>query len=75
MLAGPTTNSLVLDVVVVLSVLIAVTVWHQVRARKTRHGFPFPPGPPGLPLLGNLFDMPKANEWIAYRDMSRKHGS
>jgi len=35
----------------------------------------FPPGPRGRPLVGNLFDMPKEKEWLAYAEMSEKYGA
>ena len=37
-------------------------------------GHPLPPGPPGVPVLGNLFDIPKDLPWKGYRDLSRRYG-
>jgi cytochrome P450 len=39
-----------------------------------RHKLPLPPGPKGLPILGNIKDMPKANElewihWLKHKDI------
>ncbi|KAJ7670878.1 cytochrome P450 [Mycena polygramma] len=34
-----------------------------------------PPGPPGLPLIGNLFDVPKSQQWLSFIKMSQKYGS
>lgn len=31
-----------------------------------------PPGPKGVPLLGNIFDIPKKREWLAYQRWSRE---
>ncbi|KAI0326110.1 cytochrome P450 [Cubamyces sp. BRFM 1775] len=33
-----------------------------------------PPGPPGLPLFGNVFDIPKEYAWVTYRDWAAKYG-
>ncbi|KAJ7905642.1 hypothetical protein B0H14DRAFT_2660987 [Mycena olivaceomarginata] len=35
---------------------------------------PFPPGPPGQFLIGNLKDLPKGDyEWVKHRDLARKY--
>ncbi|KAK0462941.1 cytochrome P450 [Desarmillaria tabescens] len=33
------------------------------------------PGPPGLPIIGNVYDIPGKFDWIAYMKMSRKYDS
>ncbi|KAJ7167251.1 cytochrome P450 [Mycena crocata] len=40
--------------------------------RHYRRKASLPPGPKGLPLIGNLFDVPKKQEWLTYIEMSRK---
>ncbi|KAI0313583.1 cytochrome P450 [Amylostereum chailletii] len=34
-----------------------------------------PPRPKGWPLIGNLFDIPKHSQWLAYADWAREYGS
>ncbi|KAJ7020856.1 cytochrome P450 [Mycena alexandri] len=41
----------------------------------TRGHKSLPPGPKGLPFIGNLFDVPKSQEWLAFMEMSRKYDS
>jgi hypothetical protein len=33
---------------------------------RRRPALPFPPGPKGLPIIGNALDMPSRNPWLTY---------
>jgi hypothetical protein len=35
-------------------------------SRSRRPALPFPPGPKGLPIIGNVLDMPRAHPWLTY---------
>ncbi|KAJ7923837.1 cytochrome P450, partial [Mycena leptocephala] len=35
---------------------------------------PLPPGPKGLPILGNIYDLPKHSPWLAFAEMGKKWG-
>ena len=61
----------VLDILVLVSSLVAFLA---IRDRQRRRGLPYPPGPRPLPLVGNLFDIPKEFSWLTYADLSKKHG-
>nr|VWO99444.1 N/A [Ganoderma boninense] len=57
--------------------LLSVVYFYQRRshlAARSR-GYPLPPGPPGLPILGNLFDIPKDVPWETYRQLNREYGN
>ncbi|KAJ6576760.1 cytochrome P450 [Mycena sp. CBHHK59/15] len=34
-----------------------------------------PPGPPPRPIIGNLLDIPKREQWLVYQEWSREYGS
>jgi hypothetical protein len=62
---------LILDVLVVVSSLAAFLA---IRDYQIRRGLLYPPGPRPLPLIGNLFDIPKEFSWLSYTRYSRKYG-
>ena len=61
----------IIDGAVLLSFIIAL---YTIRGYRRRRGLPYPPGPPGLPLIGNFFDIPSTFPWLAYTDYSKKYG-
>ena len=61
----------ILDVFVLISSLAAFLA---IRDYQRRRGLPYPPGPPPLPLIGNLFDIPKEFSWLSYTQLSEKYG-
>ncbi|KAJ7777076.1 cytochrome P450 [Mycena metata] len=43
--------------------------------RRNRSRLPLPPGPPKLPLVGHLFQVPSTFEWETYFDWSKQYNS
>ncbi|KAG2139587.1 cytochrome P450, partial [Suillus bovinus] len=35
---------------------------------------PYPPGPRGWPLIGNILDMPRTKPWLTFTEWGQKYG-
>ncbi|KZO94970.1 cytochrome P450 [Calocera viscosa TUFC12733] len=49
----------------ICTLVIVIFGWRLFAQRR----IPVPPGPKGYPIIGNLLDMPKEQEWLVFRDM------
>lgn len=57
----------------VASLLSAIV--YRLLQRRQRPSLPFPPGPKGLPLIGNLRDLPTQYQWLKYERLGQDIGS
>ncbi|KJA15574.1 hypothetical protein HYPSUDRAFT_148882 [Hypholoma sublateritium FD-334 SS-4] len=56
-----------------LALALALTaLWYR---RKENAASSMPPGPPPLPVIGNLFDIPRKAEALAYSRLADKYGN
>jgi hypothetical protein len=60
----------------ILAVTIFLYLFVIFRDHRRRKGFPYPPGPPSLPVIGNLLDVltGKESPWMKYASISKKYG-
>jgi hypothetical protein len=58
----------------ILLIVFSVAAFWGIRIYKKRGRLPYPPGPRPLPLVGNLFDIPKEFSWLSYTQLSKKYG-
>jgi cytochrome P450 len=54
-----------------LAGLLLVALYVDFSSKRSTH----PPGPRGLPVIGNLLDMPTNDEWLQYRKWSEEFKS
>ncbi|KAJ7496794.1 cytochrome P450 [Mycena latifolia] len=44
------------------------------NAKRKKNVAPYPPGPKPLPILGNVFDLPQSQSWLAFSELAKQHG-
>lgn len=55
----------------VVATAVALTVaWKRWGSRR----LPYPPGPKGYPIIGNLLDFPENPIWEGFAKMAQDHG-
>ncbi|KAF9026841.1 cytochrome P450 [Hymenopellis radicata] len=57
-----------------LAAVLAIFVLHRIVSRKPS-SVSYAPGPEGLPLIGNLLDMPMEKEWLTFTKWSELYGN
>ncbi|KAL1725532.1 cytochrome P450 [Schizophyllum commune] len=56
-----------------ISPILLAMVMIVVGLRRRKRYLPLPPGPKGLPLIGNFFDMPTMYEWEKYMEWAKQY--
>ncbi|KAK7041957.1 hypothetical protein VNI00_008939 [Paramarasmius palmivorus] len=60
-----------MSVVFGLVVVAGTVAW---KLRLSRAPAPLPPGPKGLPVVGNIFDLPRSQPWLTYSKWAKEYG-
>jgi len=42
--------------------------------RRKKQSFPLPPGPKPLPLIGNIYDVPRVASWQVFQQWGKRYG-
>jgi len=63
----------VFDIIVLLIILLWILLIIHGR-RQNPSGLPLPPGPTGLPLLGNVLNFPKMDSWLVAAQWRKEYG-
>lgn len=50
-------------------------VYFVMRVFNKKNPAPYPPGPPGWPLIGNILDMPHTKPWLTFAMWGKKYGN
>jgi hypothetical protein len=56
----------------VLAAIVAVAVLYALTGKRSKARLP--PGPPGLPVVGNILDIPKSRPWVKFAEWTEKYG-
>ena len=57
-----------------LSVSLALPAWHWLQ-KRSKNALPYPPGPEGYPVIGNLLDFPVGVPlWEGLSSVAKQHG-
>ena len=63
-----------LDTFAILATVVLILLYLKRKIHSSSH-LPLPPGPKGLPVIGNLLDIPTRFEWQIYHKWSKEFGT
>uniref|UniRef100_A0A0W0FRH2 Putative cytochrome P450 n=1 Tax=Moniliophthora roreri TaxID=221103 RepID=A0A0W0FRH2_MONRR len=69
---------MITSILVLSTLLFLFSAIRRIIAKSQQHDLPLPPGPKGLPILGNVLDIKQRKDrprWEVYRNWSTQYGS
>jgi hypothetical protein len=57
-----------------LACVCVVALYIARRALGNRTSYPLPPGPPGLPWVGNVIGIDSGAPWVTYAEWAKTYG-
>ena len=57
-----------------LAVVATVVALAVMQRRRSSRRPPYPPGPKGYPIIGNVLDLPENPVWEGFAKMAQEHG-
>ena len=54
--------------------ITTISVWLAIRIIRGRANPPYPPGPRGLPILGNMLDIDTNEPHVTYTEWGKTYG-
>ncbi|KAI6010730.1 cytochrome P450 [Pisolithus orientalis] len=67
------TSATAISVALLLSGALFISLWKS-RSRRAKYRSLLPPGPNGLPWVGNVFDIDVSQPWVTYQEWGNRYG-
>lgn len=68
-------NTMASSLVILDTVFVVLGLYILRRYLTNRFQPPLPPGPRGLPIVGNVLDMPSSYEWLTTAEWTKRWGT
>ncbi|KIN97354.1 hypothetical protein M404DRAFT_32334 [Pisolithus tinctorius Marx 270] len=67
------TSAIAISISLLFSGALFISLWKS-RSRRAKYRSLLPPGPNGLPWVGNVFDIDVSQPWVTYQEWGNRYG-